>query len=72
MREDDPRQEHPELNISCPGLPPPPLRTKTSTVDRNLKRRKQKEMDGEKVKKREEISCSDSLQSVSWKIIKRK
>lgn len=23
MREDDPRQEHPELNISCPGLFPP-------------------------------------------------
>lgn len=35
VREDDPSQEHPELSISCPRLS---LHTKTSTVDRDLKR----------------------------------
>lgn len=39
VREDDPSQEHPELGISCPR---PSLRTKTSTVDRDLKGHRKK------------------------------
>lgn len=60
-----PRTEH-----QLPRGSPP--NTKTSTVDRNLKGHREKEIEGERVEKREEISCSNSLRSVRWKIIKRK
>lgn len=43
--EDDPCQEHPELCISCPRLS---LHTKTSTVDRDLKRHREGERKGGK------------------------
>lgn len=40
VRHDDPSQVHPELFISCPRLP---LHTKMPTVDRDLKRQRERE-----------------------------
>ncbi len=47
VSDDDPSQEHPELGISCPGLS---LRTKASTVDRDLKGHGEKEGEREREK----------------------
>lgn len=72
MSEDDPRQEHPELHISCPWALPPSNPYKDIHCGQELKKTLTKKIDGEKVKKREEISCLDSFKGVRGKIIKRK